>query len=235
VYRSEIVATPVAIALVILLFVGIAFDLWSLSTVLSLFPYFIILGVATVLGWGYRSRIIRSFQGHETDKDLNPGESRLGSTRSLISRPRRSELQPTAPRPKKAGWRLESADFGILGVTLHTKATEPKVELLHAGQVKVAPGVHQELPFLLQSGDRVEGTATDFYGRDFDWSLLDDQNYAAFYADHSFVALASGFGTPSAHVDVTIPRSGTWHLVLDGSGKRSARRIDVRLTRTVVR
>jgi hypothetical protein len=235
VYRSETVATSIATVLVLALIIGIAYNLWSLTAVLSLFPYFIILAIATVMAWGFRFRVVGWIPAHEQERKANSSDATMkvapGSTRPSL----KSSVLPSSSGQSKAKWRPRAAAVGLLGVTMKAEAREPRVELLHTGRVKVAAGVHQDLPFLLSSGDKVEGTATDFYGRDFDWYFLDDQNYAAYYADRMPIPIAKGSHAPSAHVNALIPHSGTWHLVLDGRGKRSSRSIDVRLTRTSTR
>jgi hypothetical protein len=105
------------------------------------------------------------------------------------------------------------------------------VEPLFNSEVKVAAGVHVDVPLLLQDGERVEGTAVETYGADFDCYLFDDRNYALFYGEKGGIPLDKQVGSPAAHIDSIIPHSGTWHLVLDAGGRRRRRRIEVRLTR----
>jgi hypothetical protein len=55
--QDEAVADIGAVLLVILLIFGVTEGLWSLTSVLVYGPYFIILGIIALLGWGYRERI----------------------------------------------------------------------------------------------------------------------------------------------------------------------------------
>lgn len=224
--RNELVGTAVAVVLLVTLIVGVAFNIWTLSSVLSLLPYFLILAMATALGWGFRSRL-GSWFGSQDDRDARQKSVARSSSEGPVSRP---ERRMTDGERRDRRWRVQSLQLGPVGVELSDAPVSNTVPL-HSSRVKVRPGKHQELPFLLSSGDKIEGTATDSYGREFDWYFFDDQNYAAYYADKRATALARGTDTPSAHVNITIPHSGTWHLVLDAGGKRSSRSIDVRLTK----
>jgi hypothetical protein len=55
--RGEVLAGIGAVLLVILLLVGVAEGLWSVTSILEYGPYFIILGIIALLGWGFRARL----------------------------------------------------------------------------------------------------------------------------------------------------------------------------------
>ncbi len=225
VHRNEFVGTATAGVLLVILVVGVAISLWSLSSILSLLPYFLILSMASALGWGFRSRLGSLFQ---QERKRNAKEPTAGVARKVT--PEGPERQTEANGPRGRQWPIRSLQLGPVAVEGSDVAISTTVPL-HSSRVKIRPGLHQELPFLLNSGDKVEGTATDYYGRSFDWYFLDDQNYAAYYADRRPAALAEGKDTPAAHIDIRVPHPGTWHLVLDARGKRSSRSIEVRLTK----
>jgi hypothetical protein len=231
VQRTELAGSAIAVVLGVALVVGVALSLWTLTSVLALFPYFIILAIAGMLGWGFHSRIKGWFPKHQYSQSSAQVPSAAETPMKGVDSSPRTDPKQHVRAPSKRRWHVDSLQLGPVGVSFPKPESKQVVELLCSDRVKIAPGVHKELPFLLDAGDKVEGTATDYYGRNFDWYFLDDHGYAAFYSDRTPDALARGSNSPAAHVDATVPHSGTWHLVLDGQGKKSSRTIEVRLTR----
>lgn len=108
-----------------------------------------------------------------------------------------------------------------------------RIEQLPSVTLKIQAGVQSEVRFILESGDRISGTATEEYGEKFDWYLFDDAGYAKFYDTDWPIPLKMGKGKKAASLDAVVPHSGAWHLVIDNKKRKTTSlRVEVNLTRT---
>ena len=80
--RDETGSIVASLVLLAVLCLGIYQGFWSLSSVLSLVPYFLLVAIIGILGWGFRQRIDGLFKtGLQTEIDSLEGEVKGGKVR----------------------------------------------------------------------------------------------------------------------------------------------------------
>lgn len=106
-------------------------------------------------------------------------------------------------------------------------------ETLFDGTITAEAGGHDERHFKLAKGDKVRCFARELGGQDFNLYLMDQGNYASFYKGEGSRDLFTGESESIFKFQRSIPKTGTWYLVVHAPQKRYDR--EVRLELAVVR
>lgn len=83
----------------------------------------------------------------------------------------------------------------------------------------------------VQKGDRVEGSLVETSSQAFDFWILDQRNFTDWVSGEEIEGIG-GFDRPAYPVSWRVPHKGPWFLVLDASGKRNDREVEVLLQRS---
>ena len=93
------------------------------------------------------------------------------------------------------------------------------------GPHDVEPGKPTKIPLEVREGIPLTGTLEEEDGDDFEWMIVDEDNYVKYRQGERFAALASGRDKGAYKVWVVIPRRGPWFLVLEAYGKQLIREV----------
>lgn len=108
-------------------------------------------------------------------------------------------------------------------------------EILMDEDIEAPSGGHARISEDFQAGDTLEGFLEENDNYDFDYYLLDLSNYIKYKNDERFSYLSRGRNKANYHINVEIPETGEWWLILDAYGKQYNRDVYVRLVKKGVR
>lgn len=103
----------------------------------------------------------------------------------------------------------------------------PSENSLFDGTITAEGNRHDERHFKLEKGAKVRCFAREVEGQDFNLYLMDQANYASFYKGNGSRDLFTGENEPIFKFQRTVPRTGTWYLVIHAPQKRYSREVRV--------
>jgi hypothetical protein len=105
-----------------------------------------------------------------------------------------------------------------------------RVRVCHHGPYKVRPGEYIQVPLTVKGGDVIEGHLVEKDNWDFDWFIVDDTNLVRYInRDPKLYPLDAGDHAAAYDIRRTIPRDGSWYLLLDVYQRQNYRDVEVNL------
>lgn len=100
------------------------------------------------------------------------------------------------------------------------------------GPHEVVPGRFTRITLNVAMGKNVIGRLEEQDRYDFDWMILDEDNFVKLQQGRRCVAALKGHGEPAYKLEWQVPREGPWFLILEAYGKQYTREVwvDLRLT-----
>lgn len=97
--------------------------------------------------------------------------------------------------------------------------------------IDVPSGGHAKITERFEAGDILEGVLEEQDNYEFDYYLFDVPNYVKYKNNEEFFSIDSDFDKANYHINVKIPESGEWCLVLDLYRKQYDRLVHTKLVR----
>lgn len=95
--------------------------------------------------------------------------------------------------------------------------------------VELEAGTFVELRLDVEKGDRIEGKLVETSGQAFDYFIMDESNLTDFISGDDYETGSEDSDRPAYPINWRVPRKGPWVLVLDASGKKADREVEVEL------
>ena len=99
--------------------------------------------------------------------------------------------------------------------------------LVKSRYLTVYPGDHEKLSYRLKKGHRLKGLAKEVDRQDFNFYIVDEDNYARYCNGDMFTTIFNRDKVNTVAINVLIPYNEKWYLIFEGYRKQYERRVRV--------